>query len=100
LLDHGRKMNYQPRPIDTSAVTLPVGIESLIEQLAEHNHDIWAKRRLAEGWAWGPERDDSGKKHPCLVSYADLPEQEKEYDRQTVVEALKAIIALGYRVEA
>jgi hypothetical protein len=32
------------------------------------------------------------------VPYDQLSESEKEYDRRTVVEALKAIIALGYRV--
>jgi len=28
-----------------------------------------------------------------------LPESEKQYDRKTVIEALKAIIALGYELK-
>jgi hypothetical protein len=32
------------------------------------------------------------------VPYDQLTESEKEYDRKTVVEALMAIIALGYEV--
>ena len=35
---------------------------------------------------------------PCLVPYADLPESEKEYDRNTAMQTLKAIIALGYGI--
>ena len=31
--------------------------------------------------------------------YAQLPESEKEYDRAIALETLKAIIALGYRIE-
>jgi hypothetical protein len=90
---------YDPRPIDTDHVGLPVGIEDLIERLAEHNHDIWARQRMAEGWSYGPQRDDGKKQHPDLVPYGRLPDAEKEYDRKTAVGLVKAIIALGYRVE-
>jgi hypothetical protein len=55
--------------------------------------------RLAEGWNYGPHRDDERKLHPGLVVYAELPEAEKEYDRATAVQALKAVVALGYRIE-
>jgi ryanodine receptor 2 len=91
---------YHPHPIDTSRVELSRGLQSLIERLSQNNHDVWARGRIGQGWTWGPHRDDAAKQHPCLVPYADLPESEKEYDRNTVVEALKAIVALGYRIEA
>lgn len=90
---------YQPRPIDTSRVTLSPEIAALTEQLAENAHDLWARQRLAEGWRWGPVRDDAHKRHPCLIPYADLPETEKAYDRQAAMETLKAIVALGYGIE-
>jgi RyR domain len=90
---------WTPRPIDTSAVRLPPGLEALTERLAEHAHDLWGLQRLAEGWRYGPERDDVAKHHPGLVPYADLPDAEKEYDRQTALGTLRAIIALGYRIE-
>jgi hypothetical protein len=89
---------YQPKPIDTSKVALTPGIQELTERLAEHAHDIWAAQRLAQGWTYGPQRDDAAKRHPCLVPYADLPESEKEYDRAAAVQTLKAIVALGYRI--
>lgn len=90
---------YQPIPIDTLHVQLPAGITELIERLAEHNHDIWAAQRIADGWTYGPQRDDTKKQNPDLVPYDDLPASEKEYDRNTAVAILKAIIALGYRIE-
>lgn len=90
---------YEPRPIDTSKVELPEELLQLTEQLAENAHDNWARRRLSEGWTWGPVRDDAAKKHPDLVPYGDLPESEKHYDRDTAMETLKAIIALGYRIQ-
>ena len=91
-------MTYEPNPIDTSEVSLPDGLTELIERLAENNHDIWASQRIAEGWTYGPKRDDAAKKHPDLVPYSELPESEKEYDRNSVAETLKAVIALGYDI--
>jgi hypothetical protein len=91
-------MTYQPRPIDTSAVALSGEIEHLIERLAQSIHDNWAHRRMHEGWTHGPARDDVRKQHPDLVPYSALPEAEKEYDRTTVRETVKGILALGFEI--
>jgi RyR domain len=91
--------SYEPRPIDTSAIELSADLLELTEKLAENAHDNWARRRLSEGWTWGPARDDAAKKHPDLVSYNELQEPEKHYDRDTAMETLRAIVALGYRIE-
>ena len=91
-------MTYSPRPIDTSHIILPAELRELTEELAENAHDLWAAQRLKDGWTYGAQRDDAAKKHPSLVPYTELSEQEKEYDRQTVVGTLKAILASGYVV--
>jgi len=89
-------MSYIPKPVDTSGITLSQDIVALTELLARNAHDIWARQRLAEGWKYGPRRDDGKKEHPCLVPYEDLPKQEKEYDRNAAIETLKVIKALGF----
>ena len=58
----------------------------------------WARRRTAEGWTFGQVRDDAARKHPNLVPYDELSEAEKDYDRDTAMQTLKAIIALGWRI--
>lgn len=90
---------YTPRPIDTAAVTLPTSLESLVERLAEHNHDVWAAQRVNDGWIWGLKRDDQLKHHPDLIPYGNLSETEKRYDRNSVIQTLKAIVSLGYRLD-
>lgn len=92
-------MPYQPKPLDTSSVDLPDDLQALTECLAENTHDIWAQQRLAQGWTYGPQRDDTAKTHPDLVPYAELTDEEKAYDRSTAMETLKAIVLLGYRIE-
>ena len=90
---------YKPKPIDTSKVVLPKELLDLTEKIAENVHDNWAQSRLNEGWVYGEKRDDEKKTTHCLVSYSELPEIEKEYDRKTALETLKLIVALGYRIE-
>ena len=74
-------------------------ILKLTEILAKNTHDTWGRKRMIEGWTYGPERDDKRKLHPCLVPYEKLPDSEKEYDRRTAIQTLKAVIAFGYRIE-
>ena len=90
---------YKPQPIDTSDTQLHEDIIELTERLAENAHDVWARRRLAEGWRYGPQRDEAKKEHPSLIPYENLPESEREYDRSVAMETLKAILTLGYRIE-
>jgi len=92
------RSSFKPLPIDTSKVKLPRELNELIELLAENTHNVWARQRLADGWHHGRERDDARRKHPCLVAYDELPESEKQYDRNTAIETLKVILKLGYEL--
>lgn len=89
---------YNPAPIDTTKVKLDEGILRLTELLAKNTHEVWAAGRKAQGWSYGPERNDEEKKHPCLVPYEELSDDEKSYDRNTALETLKCIISLGYTI--
>ncbi len=90
---------YKPNPIDTSKVELPAELLELTEKIAENVHENWSLGRIADGWSYGPSRDDTKKTTPCLVPYNELAEREKEYDRVTALETLKLIMALGYKIE-
>jgi len=90
---------YIPKPIDTTKIVLSKDLLALTELLAKNTHEVWAKQRLAEGWKYGIERNDTEKLHPCLVPYEDLPEREKEYDRNTAMETLKIIESLGFKID-
>ncbi len=91
--------SYTPKPIDTDGIELSADLLALTERIAENVHDVWAVGRIAEGWTYGEQRDDALRQTPCLVAYPDLPESEKEYDRNTALSTLKLILALGYRIE-
>lgn len=94
-----KENDYMPAPVRTDDVELPQELLPLVERLAENVHEIWAQNRMAQGWRYGGARDDAGKRHPCLVPYEKLPEEERSYDRNTAVGTLKLILKLGFRIE-
>ena len=95
-----KPQGYEPEPIDTSCVQLPSELSQRIEELAQNNHEVWSQERLRNGWKYGPERNDEKKQHPGLVRYEELSESEKDVDRKTVEQTLKAAVALGCKIEA
>jgi len=51
-----------------------------------------------EGWTYAAVRDDIKRTHPLLVPYADLPEPEKDKDRQTVRNYPKYARLAGFKI--
>ena len=92
------KNMYVPQPMDTSDIQLPKELDVLLEQMAKNVHEVWAESRIAQGWSYGEERNDTLKHHPCLVPYEELPEVEKAYDRDTALGTLKLISKLGFKI--
>lgn len=93
-----KKEKYIPQPIDTTDVGLPEELEQLVEQMSKNVHEVWAETRMKQGWTYGEQRNDDLKTHPCLVPYEELPEEEKEYDRNTSIGTLKLIMKLGFKI--
>ncbi len=88
-------MPYIPEPIDTASVSIPPGLSNVMDDIARNTHDVWAKARMDEGWTWGAVYDAAQKKHPLLIPYGELPESEKEYDRNTSGQTVKALLKMG-----
>lgn len=89
---------YIPKPIDISDVDLDEELCALSETIAENAHEVWAENRQAEGWTYGPQRNDVLKQTPDMVPYAQLPESEKKYDRDMAMRTIKLLKKLGYDI--
>lgn len=90
--------SYDPKPIDLSEVQLSDDLNELREAIAENAHDVWALERKAQGWTYGPNRDDAKKETPCMVPYSQLPDSEKQFDRDMAMNTLKLVCKLGYDI--
>ncbi|MBR4445266.1 MAG: hypothetical protein IKS37_05175 [Solobacterium sp.] len=89
---------YIPKPIDTSTVELPEELLQLTEKIAENVHEVWARGRMEEGWTYGEFKDQEKKTTPLLIPYDELPDSEKDYDRNTAMETLRLIVKMGYTI--
>jgi len=55
-----------------------------VETMAQMEHERWMVERLLGGWVYGKDRDEQAKTNPDLIPWEKLPEDEKEYNRQTI----------------
>lgn len=91
-------LEYIPHPIDVSDVDLDEDLTELTEAIAENAHEVWASKRRAEGWRYGPERDDKKLLHPDMVPYGELTEGEKYYDRDMALNTIRLVRKLGFNI--
>ncbi|MGO8795967.1 MAG: RyR domain-containing protein [Candidatus Sulfotelmatobacter sp.] len=69
------------------------------DRLAKQEHERWMKEREEMGWQYDPVRDNTRKFHPCLVPWEDLPESEKEKDREVIRKLPKLIDTAGLHLQ-
>lgn len=89
---------YTPHPEDLSDISLDEGINALVPALMENAHEVWAKGRQAKGWKYGEEKNDDLKLTPFMLPYLEMKDKDKETDRLTVVNTLKLLIKMGYKI--
>ncbi len=90
--------DYEPHPLNLEDIPLTDDLLELQEAIAENAHEVWAAARKAEGWTYGPVRNDALKQHPDLIPYSALPDSEKEYDRLMAFNTIKLVMKLGWKI--
>ena len=81
-IDHMiRAVGLVRRPVTGAPAVLDAG---LTEKMAAMAHARWMAGKMLAGWRYGPRRDDHARLHDALLPYADLPDTEKDKDRQQI----------------
>ncbi|MCJ7716317.1 MAG: RyR domain-containing protein, partial [Anaerolineales bacterium] len=75
----------------------PKGEEDL-ELLSKMEHERWMTVKIKTGWVFAPETNKSQKQHSALVPWEDLPESEKDKDRDLVRAIPRLLTEIGYTV--
>lgn len=70
-----------------------------VETMAEMEHERWVRERRREDWAYGEERDDNRKVHPSLVLWENLPEGEKEKNREFIRDLPRILARSGFQIQ-
>jgi len=70
-----------------------------IERLARTEHERWVQERLADGWTVGPKDIENRTTPRLLASYDELPEEEREKDRDAVRGIPKFLAEVGLKIK-
>lgn len=89
---------FEVRKVDGAAAILSDFKVAEVERMAELEHGRWNIERLRDGWRYGRLRDDSRKIHDCLVSWHELPDDIKKYDREAVLAFPEILAKAGLEV--
>lgn len=44
------------------------------------SHITWMDNKAADGWTYGPVKDEDRKEHPCMVPYSELSQRDRDKD--------------------
>jgi hypothetical protein len=69
-----------------------------LERLSRMEHERWLGTLRGMGWQQGPALDPDRKQHPALVAWEELPEEEREKDRQMVRSIPTILARAGYAI--
>lgn len=69
--------------------------ESTIERMAAINHQIYCEMMFANGYTYGPIRDDQLRTRPLLTDYSKIPEGNKQSNRNVVISIPKKMGAIN-----
>jgi len=70
----------------------------LIEFLAENTHDIWASKKMLQGWVYGATKERMAKTHPALRPYCELSNEDKDRTRNSAYKILGSLTEWGYTI--
>jgi len=69
---------------------------NLLEKLAEATHEVFCEDLEAKGYKYGPKTRNDKKEHSSLRPYSELPEDEKEQNRDNVRDIANKLASIGY----
>ena len=94
---------YNPQPMDLSSISINEELEQLIEMISAEVHDVWArdKKIKVPGIKYAPVNEDGSDKENCshfLLPYEMMSDEDKDNDRKMVLQTIKLLKRLGYRL--
>lgn len=93
-----KETGYELRKIKQAKPLIVSFSPEEVEHLAELEHGRWNAERLLAGWKPGPAKDVTHKISPYIVSWTNLPDDVREWDRNTVRQLPEMLAKMGYEM--
>jgi len=91
-------LGYHFRPVVDREPVMYQFTPTEVEKLAILEHERWMQEKLAAGWRYGSPRDDGKKLHPSLIPWEELPESEKDKDRDPMRRIPQLLAEAGFEI--
>ncbi len=69
-----------------------------VEQMAQHEHQLWCHWKRSIGWEYGPYRDDQLKTNPDLVPWEELPQIERKKNTDFIRALPRLLADMGFEI--
>jgi hypothetical protein len=73
--------------------------EEEIVHMARQEHALWRQAKEADGWRFGPQRDEKQRTHPDLVSWEALDVDEREKNLAFVRQLPALLARIGFQID-
>jgi ppGpp synthetase/RelA/SpoT-type nucleotidyltranferase/putative lipoic acid-binding regulatory protein len=93
-----RQIGCTVHKVTDRKVALMTFTKEEVEIMAEMEHARWNVERLLAGWRWGEKKDVNKKINPYIISWSKLPEDVKNYDRETVRKIPEFLAKIGLEI--
>ena len=100
-----KKEEGDPEPDENSPITKI--IDDHLELMAREEHDLWMHHKLKNGWTCAPKDNTYDKEklyelklHKCLKPFEELPEDDKQKDRDAVTNYPKIADQADFKIVA
>jgi len=70
-----------------------------IALMAEMEHTHWCREKKDEGWRYGPTKDANIKTNPSLLPWEELPEEERDKNREFIRGLPRLLARAGFQIE-
>jgi len=87
-----------PAPLIDPRGSLHSFSDDEVEALARLEHERWVADKVRSGWRYGPERDDDHRIHSGIVDWEQLPESERDKDREPIREIPEMLAYAGFEI--
>jgi ppGpp synthetase/RelA/SpoT-type nucleotidyltranferase len=94
-----RRIGCIPRKVGKRKIALMSFSDEEVEIMAEMEHARWNIERLRDGWRLGEGKDVLNKISPYLRSWASLPGEAKEWDREAVRNIPELLASIGLEID-
>jgi hypothetical protein len=70
-----------------------------VSMMARMEHESWCLGKKDQGWHYGPEKDNDKKTNPALLPWEELPDGEREKNRDFIRGLPRLLVQAGFQIE-